>query len=913
VAVLAALALAPVAMAQPIRRVAGLDEPFGGFALPGDNQMSPAAPVGPRTTYQPPRDPNGTTGEPDFALPDGALIPVPQSRSREYRIGRRYGTPNNLEKVELAPGYNRYLLTGGWVVNAASFDGQEATEFAADEIVIWTRGRNVDIQKGFTTDGDGRTEVEMYMSGNVVIRSTSGTGLARTTQTLRAVEVYYDVEHNKAIAVHANIEILTVRTTDPLLIVGDEVRRLDFENWDIINGTISGSKLPSDPGLRLESERFVLNEHRTVRRNFLGIPFRSLATGEEVVVPQKILTGQNVVTRLADVPVFYTPDMVMNVNDPLGPLRSLTFNTNRVFGTGFYSSFDIFNLLALVPPPGDRWRLNLDYMSKRGPAGGTDYNYLVPGAAPGEPSIGAGMIKLYAISDKGFDILGGFRGPEPMPSQARGRFLWRDQRELTDELYFQGQGAYLSDMNFLEQYYKNEFNLYPNQETFAYLAWQRRNFGANALVEARVDRRWVDETNSLPRVNGELIGQTFLNDLFVYSSRASAGYFQTRPAEGGPAYPLLQTDLRDNTGRFDVWQELDVPLALGPVKFVPYGVLQLTDYTNALTGPNNFPGASALDTTNVGRIYGGGGARASVPFSRLYENVCSELLNLNGLYHKVVASADYRYARTNVPFTQLPLIDRLNDDSTDQGWRNMTAYQTLFVPGPNGVLLQNAPGYSPFNPQLYAIRRVVENRIDTLDNIDVLQMDLRQRFQTKRGYPGAEHTVDVLTFDLSASYFPEARRDNFGHPFAFLEYATTWNVGDRTALVSNGWFEPYQNGSRYWNAGVYLNRTDRTNLYIGYRQTDPLNSKAVSMVLGYKLSTRYYLNIGANYDFGLGQALSNSLTLTRTGTDLTVTIGFTYTAFVNSFGFQFMVIPNLALLSGANAGALSPQALGARR
>ena len=30
---------------------------------------------------------------------------------------------------------------------------------------------------------------------------------------------------------------------------------------------------------------------------------------------------------------------------------------------------------------------------------------------------------------------------------------------------------------------------------------------------------------------------------------------------------------------------------------------------------------------------------------------------------------------------------------------------------------------------------------------------------------------------------------------------------------------------------MYLNRTDRTNIYMGYRQTDPLNSKAVSLSL----------------------------------------------------------------------------------
>jgi hypothetical protein len=348
----------------------------------------------------------------------------------------------------------------------------------------------------------------------------------------------------------------------------------------------------------------------------------------------------------------------------------------------------------------------------------------------------------------------------------------------------------------------------------------------------------------------------------------------------------LPTDRRVDTGRFDLWQELSVPVPLGPVKVAPYGVLDLTEYTSDLNG------------NEIGRVYGGGGVRASLPFSRLYSDVNSELLNLRGLYHKAVLGANYRYARSNVPFTQLPQLDRLNDDATDQAWRYITPIQSQLVPGPDGQRLMMAPGYSPFNPQLYAIRRVVENRIDTLDDINVLQMDLRQRFQTKRGYPGLEHTIDFLTFDVSASYFPDARRDNFGHPFAFLEYAGVWNVGDRTALISNGWFEPYEGGSRYWNAGLSLSRTDRTSLYVGYRQTDPINSKAVTASVAYQLSHRYYVSMGASYDFGIQAALSNSFTLTRTGSDMTVSLGFTYTAFVNSFGFQFLIIPNLA----ANAG-----------
>ena len=175
----------------------------------------------------------------------------------------------------------------------------------------------------------------------------------------------------------------------------------------------------------------------------------------------------------------------------------------------------------------------------------------------------------------------------------------------------------------------------------------------------------------------------------------------------------------------------------------------------------------------------------------------------------------------------------------------------------------------------------------------MLQLDLRQRLQTKRGYPGLEHTVDLVSLGTSVSYFPQAQRDNFGHPFAFLEYDFLWNVGDRTAFSSTGWFEPYDQGSKYYTFGTYFNRPDRSMFYLGYRQIDPVNSRAVMGSVGYQLSQRYFFNAGISYDFGINQALSNSFTLTRTGTDLTVSLGITYNSLVNNFGFQFLVVPNI--------------------
>ena len=55
--------------------------------------------------------------------------------------------------------------------------------------------------------------------------------------------------------------------------------------------------------------------------------------------------------------------------------------------------------------------------------------------------------------------------------------------------------------------------------------------------------------------------------------------------------------MNTNTGRGDFWQELSVPFQLGAVKVVPYGVVDLTEYTQDLNG------------NEIGRVYGAIGVR----------------------------------------------------------------------------------------------------------------------------------------------------------------------------------------------------------------------------------------------------------------------------------------------------------------
>ena len=67
------------------------------------------------------------------------------------------------------------------------------------------------------------------------------------------------------------------------------------------------------------------------------------------------------------------------------------------------------------------------------------------------------------------------------------------------------------------------------------------------------------------------------------------------------------------------------------------------------------------------------------------------------------------------------------------------------------------------------------------------------------------------------------------------------------------------------------------------------------------------MTASATYDFGINQSLSNSLVLTRIGTDLSLSVGFTYNALLNNFGFTFEILPNLvAMRSGSRVSAFGP-------
>jgi hypothetical protein len=361
------------------------------------------------------------------------------------------------------------------------------------------------------------------------------------------------------------------------------------------------------------------------------------------------------------------------------------------------------------------------------------------------------------------------------------------------------------------------------------------------------------------------------------------------------------TDVNASTFRGDWMQEAEIPFFLGPLKLAPYGRWELTGYSSDVQG------------NSIGRSWEAAGARASIPFTHLYRDVASELWNINGLNHKIALNLNYMTAYSNVPYTFLPQLDRLNTDAANQALRDIKPYQSVFNPNAvndnHGLSLIYSPYYN--TPQIMAIRRMLlERDIDTLNTIQALQLQLSQRLQTKRGFPGNQHIVDWMILDLSGSFFPAADRDNFGHSWSFLQYNYLWNVGDRTSIASTGWTDPFPGGVRVWTIGSYFNRPDRTNFYLGFRYIDPLQVRAVTASVTYIFSPKYAATASSTYDFGTGEAFANSLMFTRMGSDLQVSLGLSYNALQSNFNFLFNIVPNL-LPANRAFGPMGAQGAGA--
>ncbi|HET6574146.1 MAG TPA: hypothetical protein VFG68_11120, partial [Fimbriiglobus sp.] len=217
---------------------------------------------------------------PSDVLPEGGQVNLPPATRQRIRWAPRYAVAPNFraEPIDKEHNITRWVYTGGIIIDVVYLSGTGTTarfqevEFAADNVVAWVKqpkGAKAAGGLNTTTVADEKTEVEIYLSGNVVIRSLSTDTVGNRTvdQVYRAREVYYDVNRHRAVSLDGDLEMRIQGMPESVHVQGREVWQLSRNEWRLFETNVFSSKRPAQPGLRVTGDEATLTQQNTVRRN----------------------------------------------------------------------------------------------------------------------------------------------------------------------------------------------------------------------------------------------------------------------------------------------------------------------------------------------------------------------------------------------------------------------------------------------------------------------------------------------------------------------------------------------------------------------------------------------------------------------------------------------------------------------
>jgi len=640
---------------------------------------------------------------------------------------------------------------------------------------------------GSISDQFGRAISGAYLEGNVV--------LTRGEQMIRSPQLYYDLENDRALILDAVMRTVVPDRNVPIYVRAREIRQLSSTEYVADKAKISMSEFHT-PHVYVGADKVVLVD-RTPRLE--GARSTGPLAGE--------YTAYHTPLNVAGVPVFYWPYSKGNFQQTENLLRAARFGWDGTFGGIFQTKWYLFNLLGLRTPEGWDSALRLDYFTDRGPGIGVDFNYNTDNYY--------GLFRGYYLHDRGRDELGAFNSIEP-PNENRGRLTWRHRHYLPDNWELTLEVSYLSDANFLHQYFPHEFYTDKPQETLVYLKKQRDNWAFTLLGQFRIND-FQTETESLPDAAFHLIGEP-LGEFASIFSENRIGAVRFMPDDRR----LFDTDRADNTSRSPLTfraltrDEIDVPLKLGPVNVVPFATGRLADWNHSPFGGNQ------------GQVFGNVGARAGTQFWRLFEDIQSRLLDINGVRHIIKPEVTGWLGASNV-------------DSTD----------------------------------LYPFDRPLGERIESVDGTSGASVAVRQRWQTKRGGPGKWRIVDWITLDIEAAFFNDSPeyQTPIGHMFTDRPESSvarnhvaadfSYRISDTTAIYSDANWDLNKGELAKFDVSYAVERTPRLSYFIGYRKIAAEDANLLGIGGNYRIDSKYTVAVREYFDLERGDTETFDVTIIR--------------------------------------------------
>ncbi|MCK6456248.1 MAG: LPS assembly protein LptD [Phycisphaerae bacterium] len=467
-----------------------------------------------------------------------------------------------------------------------------------------------------------------YLEGDVV--------LTRGTRMIRASQLYYDFEADRALLLDVVMSAIAPGRDVPIYVRAEQVRQLSGSEYVARRAKLTTSEFHT-PHIALGSTTAYLTD-RTPRNE----------RGEIIGVQAGTYRAYNTTLEMEGVPILYWPFAKGDFSRDTMAFRGAKFGYSSDFGATFETRWYMFNLLGLETPEGYDATLKLDYFTDRGPGVGIDMDYVREDYY--------GLLRSYYIHDTGEDDLGPIRGGTP-DTENRGRVLWRHRQYLPQDWQLTLEAAYISDDNYLESYERNEWENGKEQETLLMLLKRRDNWQFSTLFNWRL-MDWLTQTEHFPDAVFSLIGEPLTEWATLYSeSRVGVTRFKPDNRRVFDTDRYDNTDRTGSTVRGDTRQEVNFPLpSLGPVKLTPYLMGRASAW-------DDLPEKSGSE----GRIFGSAGARANMYLHRVYDNVESELLDLHRLRYIAKPDVGLWLAGSNVDSNELPPFDQSVETIDDFG------------------------------------------------------------------------------------------------------------------------------------------------------------------------------------------------------------------------------------------------------
>jgi hypothetical protein len=138
------------------------------------------------------------------------------------------------------------------------------------------------------------------------------------------------------------------------------------------------------------------------------------------------------------------------------------------------------------------------------------------------------LLDAWGIKDHGLDNLGLDRRDFTHPSD-RGRVLGRHRQELPNNFRLTGELGFISDMNFLEEYYKREWDQNKDYTTGLELKQTLDNMSWSITGDSRINN-FFTQTEWLPRLDHFWLGQPLLGDRLTWFEHSQAAFAHMRVA-----------------------------------------------------------------------------------------------------------------------------------------------------------------------------------------------------------------------------------------------------------------------------------------------------------------------------------------------------------------------------------------------